>query len=193
MSGKRFRTALFGFNKADVCDYIRELDERADKNLSDKNAEISSLRQEMNILREQRESIVTVLQTAEKNARDIVDGAKKDADEIRQNTDKEINEKKVLLNREIEIKRREIKNSYAAENKKIAKLRNEVNKMRIASIEAIKKFEEELSQVEAMSSVRSSLIETVLEGQNMSNMPAGFSDAVRSIPVQDVSGSDSNE
>lgn len=193
MSGKRFRTALFGFNKADVCDYIRELDERADKNLSDKNAEISSLRQEINILREQRESIVTVLQTAEKNARDIVDGAKKDADEIRQNTDKEINEKKVLLNREIEIKRREIKNSYAAENKKIAKLRSEVNKMRLASIEAIKKFEEELSQVEAMSSVRSSLIETVLEGQNMSNMPEGFSDAVRSIPVQDVSGSDDNE
>ena len=186
MSGKRFRKSLFGFNKDDVYNYICELDEKVDEKLKAKDKEISDLREKIDDLQSHREEIVSVLRTAEKNAKIIVAEAQKSADEMRNDAEREVNEKKGIINREIEIKRRAIKNYYITENKKIEQIKNEVERMRRASIEAIKRFEAELSEVERMSDNSSSYVNSAMGYAESASVPDGFSDVERSIPVHVV-------
>ncbi len=186
MSGKRFRKSLFGFNKDDVYNYICELDEKVDEKLKAKDKEISDLREKIDEFQSHREEIVSVLRTAEKNAKIIVAEAQKSADEMRSDAEREVNEKKGIINREIEIKRRAIKNYYITENKKIEQIKNEVERMRRASIEAIKRFEAELSEVERMSDNSSSYVNSAMGYAESASVPDGFSDVERSIPVHVV-------
>ena len=186
MSGKRFRKSLFGFKKDDVYNYICELDENVAEKINAKDKEISDLREKIDELQSHREEIVSVLRTAEKNAKIIVAEAQKSADELRSNAEREVNEKKGIINREIEIKRRAIKNYYITENKKIEQIKNEVERMRRASIEAIKRFEAELSEVERMSDNSSSYVSSAMGYAESASVPDGFSDVERSIPVHVV-------
>lgn len=186
MSGKRFRKSLFGFNKDDVYNYICELDENVDEKLKAKDKEIAELREKIDEFQSHREEIVNVLRTAEKNAKIIVAEAQKSADEMRSDAEREVNEKKGIINREIEIKRRAIKNYYVTENKKIEQIKSEVERMRRASIEAIKRFEAELSEVERMSDNSSSYVNSAMGYAESASVPDGFSDVERSIPVHVV-------
>ncbi len=190
MEGKRLRTSLFGFNKADVCDYIRSMDERIDDKVKDKEKEISELRAKIEEMREQREEVMNVLRNAEKNAKTIVEDAQKNADEIKLKTDAEIEEQKDRLNREIEIKRRAIKSYYVAENRKIAQIKDEVERMRLASVEAIKRFELELSEIEKMSDNQTGYVDNAIEYNENSRIAEPFSEVVRAIHVQSVSSVD---
>ena len=176
MSGKRFRNSLFGFNKNDVYNYICEMDENVDEKLKAKDKEIADLREKIDKLQEHREEIVSVLHTAEKNAKNIVAEAQKSADEIRSNAEREISEQKGIINREIEIKRRAIKNYYVAENKKIEQIKSEVERMRRASIEAIKRFEAELSEVERMGDNSAAYANSAMGNAESASVPDGFSD-----------------
>ena len=168
MEGKRLRTSLFGFNKSDVCDYIRSMDERVDEKIKDKEKEINELRAQLDEMHNQREEIVNVLHNAEKNAKTIIEDAQKNADELKMKTDVEIEEQKDRVNREIEIKRRAIKSYYAAENRKIAQIKDEVEKMRLASVEAIKRFESELSEIEKMTDNTSGYISSAIDFLDLS-------------------------
>lgn len=190
MEGKRLRTSLFGFNKSDVCDYIRSMDERVDEKIKDKEKEINELRAQLDEMHNQREEIVNVLHNAEKNAKTIIEDAQKNADELKMKTDVEIEEQKDRVNREIEIKRRAIKSYYAAENRKIAQIKDEVEKMRLASVEAIKRFESELSEIEKLTDNKSGYISSAIDFNEKNRIAEPFSDVVRAIHVHNVSRTD---
>ncbi len=181
MNGKRFRTGLFGFNKSDVCDYIGSMDERIENRLKDKETEIAELKAKIAELEAQRNTIVEVLRNAELNAKGIVEEAKKNADSIMKNVDKEAEEKKVRLNRELEVKRREIQNYYNSENDKLEKIREDVRSLRKASIDAIRKFEEALAEIEGSVELKHGANRAAEE---VSPMP--FSDVSRTIPVRTI-------
>ena len=187
MNGKKFRNSLFGFNKSDVCEYIRSMDERVENKLRDKDREIAELKSEIAELSRHRETIVSVLQTAQQSAKSIVEDAQRDADELRRKTDSEVEEKKGLANREIEIKRREIKQYYSAENKKIEQIRFEVEKLRTASLNAIKRFETELTSIEKVAEQSAGYNETVMESPDFEkNVPKPFEGVERNIPIKTV-------
>ena len=181
MSGKKFRNSLFGFNKSDVCDYIRDMDERIEVRLKDKESEVAELKAKIDELEAQRNTIVDVLRNAEVNAKSIVEDAKKNADSIMQNVDKEAEEKKQRLNRELEVKRREIQNYYDSENDKLSKIREDVKNLRKASIDAIRKFEEALAEIEGSAVTKHNSAQTMTQ-----NSPVPFTDAQRPISVRTI-------
>lgn len=181
MSGKKFRNSLIGFNKSDVCAYISDMDGRIDERLKDKEAEIAKLRARIEELESQRNVIVEVLRNAEVNAKSIVEEAKKNADSIMKNVDKEAEEKKVRLNRELEVKRREIKNYYDSENDKLSKIREDVKNLRKASIDAIRKFEEALAEIEGTAALKAGSAKNASE-----ESPMPFDDVQRTIPVKTI-------
>ena len=185
MEGKRLRTSLFGFNKADVCDYIRSMDERIDEKIQVKEREITELRKQIEEMQKEREEIVNVLHNAEKSAKTIVDDAHRDAAEIRTKTDAEMEAQKDRLNREIEIKRRAIKSYYVAENRKIAQIKEEVERMRLASIEAIHRFEAELSEIESLSENKTGYVDSAIDFNDKSQITEPF-DVVRAIHINNV-------
>lgn len=186
MNGKKFRNSLFGFNKSDVCDYIREIDERMENKLKDKDREITELKKEIAELSQHREMIVNVLQTAQQSAKTIMEDAQRDADELKRKTDSEVEEKKDLANREIEIKRREIKQYYSAENKKIMQIRSEVEKLRMASLDAIKRFETELTRIEKTAEQSAAYNETAFDAPDFAAVPKPFEGVERNIPIKTI-------
>ncbi len=166
MNGKKFRKRLFGYKKSDVYDYIRELDSKYAEESRNKDCEITKLNTEKEALMEKydelqskREIIVSVLEKAHIEADGIVTSAKEEAAAIKEETAKtvmemknsaeaEIEDKKAEANREIELKRRALRNMYEAENRRIDTLRSEVTELRANSLEAIKMFERELYNIE---------------------------------------------
>ena len=188
MEGKKLRTGLFGFNKTDVCEYIRSMDERLEEKIKAKDEEIESLKAQIEEMRTQRDEIVQVLHSAEKNARNIVEKAQQDADDIKAKTNAEIAEQKEHTNREIDVKRRAIKSYYVAENRRISQIKEEVEKLRRASLEAIKHFENELSELEKQTDSQEGIIETAIEMSENKPGVEPFENVVRAIHVHNISG-----
>ena len=186
MAGKKLRSSLFGFKKTDVVSYICELDEKAEAKLLEKDNEISELKTKIATLQENREAIITVLQTAQANAKELVRSAREEAEEILTKADEEAKERKELVNREIEIKRRAVKNYYMNENKKIEQIRIDVERMRQNSLEAIKRFEAELRQVGRMTENSSAYINSAIQYAESGTNMETFTDVERSIPVHIV-------
>lgn len=186
MTGKKLRSRLFGFKKSDVFAYICEMDEKTEAKLAEKDNEISLLKEEIAELEKNREAIINVLQTAETNAKNMIDEARKTADDIRAKAEAEAREKKEMINREIEIKRKAVKNYYLNENKKIEQIRTEVDRMRERSIEAIRRFEEELSQVGKMTDSSSAYINSAIDYVQQGSTLEVFGDVERTIPVHIV-------
>ncbi len=186
MAGKKLRSRLFGFKKSDVFSYIYEMDEKTEAKLAEKDKEIAELKQEIAELQKNRDAIINVLQTAEANAKDMVDKAQKTADKIRNKAEAEAREKKEMLNREIEIKRKAVKNYYLNENKKIDQIRTEVDRMRERSIEAIRRFEEELNQVSRMTDSSSAYVNSAINYAQQGSTLETFGDVGRTIPIHIV-------
>ena len=183
MAGKKLRTGLFGFKKADVFSYIYEMDEKAEAKLAEKDREISDLKVQVEDLRAERESVLGVLKIAEGKAQELVSDARKEAGNIIDKAETEAREKKELVNREIEIKRRAVKNYYINENKKIEQIRSEVERMRVASLEAIQRFETELRQVERMTENNTAYVNSAMDYAETSSALESFNDVERTIPV----------
>ncbi|MBQ7096792.1 MAG: DivIVA domain-containing protein [Clostridia bacterium] len=208
----RLRSRLFGFKKSDVYDYIIELDERASEQLNEKDREIAELKaklaeyeEKLNEYEKNRDAVVKALILAEKKAEEIVCAAEEEAANMRKNAeleiqeqrditnreiqeqkdnvDREIREQKNNVNREIEIKRKAIKNYYSTENKKIDQIKSEVERMRMASMEAIQNFERQLREVERMTENSSSFLESAKNYADTGSAPEVFADIERNIPV----------
>ena len=182
MNGKKFRKRLFGYKKSDVYDYLRALDADYVEEIREKDREIASLTTEKNALSEKydelqskREIIVSVLEKAHIEANEIIFDAKAEASalkeaaeretlEMKKNAEAEIEDKKAEANREIELKRRALRNMYESETRRIEHLRSEVTELRRDSLEAIRVFERELSDIETKLGYReNSAVESVGE------------------------------
>ena len=163
MAGQKFRKRLFGFKKADVYDYIRELDERFAQESREKDMEIAKITAEKEALCEKydelqskREIIVSVLERAHVDADKLREEAKDDIAQMKKVAEAEIEDKKAEANREIELKRRALRNMYESETRKIEHLRNEVTELRRNSLESIQLFERELADIETKLGYRES-------------------------------------
>ena len=173
MAGQKFRKRLFGFKKADVYDYIRELDDRFAQESREKDMEIAKITAEKEALYEKydelqskREIIVSVLERAHVDADKLREEAKNDILEMKKVAEAEIEDKKAEANREIELKRRALRNMYESETRKIEHLRNEVTELRRNSLESIQLFERELADIETKLGYReSSAAESIGEVQ----------------------------
>ncbi len=186
MGGKKLRRSLFGYKKTDVFGYICELNEKTGERLAEKDQEITELKNRIADLEKNREAIISVLQTAEANAKEMVDSAREEAEEILTKADNEAREKKELVNREIEIKRKAVKNYYLNENKKIEQIRIDVERMRESSLEAIRRFETELRQVGRMTENSSAYVNSAMDYADRGTNLESFGDVERSIPVHIV-------
>jgi len=190
MLGKRLRSRLFGFKKADVYNFISEMDEKAAEKLAEKDKKIEQLRAKVAELEANRDAVVRVLQIAEAKAKEIVSDAEAKADTMRKDTEREIQEKKGIVNREIEIKRKAIKSYYANENKKIDQIKIEVERMRRTSLDAIQNFERQLREVERMTSNSSDYITSAMDYAQTGASLETFDDIERDIPIHIVKSID---
>ena len=162
------------------------MDEKSEAKLMEKDKEIENLKNEIAELQKNREAIIRVLQTAEEKAKEIVSDARKEAEDIRSRAEEEIREKKELVNREIDIKRKAVKSYYINENKKIDQIRGEVERMRETSLDAIRRLEIELRQVERLAENSRAYTNTAMNYAESGSSLEIFDDALRDIPVHIV-------
>lgn len=190
--GKILRSGLFGFKKTDVLNYIAKIDERAEEKLKEKseelekkNIEIGVMKQELEDARKNRDAIVSVLEVAQKNAKEIIENARSAADEIERQAKTFAETEKNNLNREIEIKKREINNQFLSESRKITNLKKEIEELRKLSIKAIKKFEQDLYNVERVLEQKENYTNSEKKEQEKVSED-NFFDAVRTVPIRVV-------
>lgn len=192
MDGKILRTGLFGFKRKDVLNYILKLDESSEKRLTQKDEENKALKEELYEMkaelaeaRKNRDAIVSVLEVAQKNAKDIIENAKRSAEEIEQKAKTIAETEKNNLNREIEIKKREMNNQFLTESKKIGLLKKEIEELRQISIKSIKKFEHDLSNIERVLEQKETFAENAVETQEKVSEEQFF-DSIRKVPIRIV-------
>ena len=192
MKKRILRNSLFGFNKSDVLDYISQLDEKAEERINEKSAEnerlraeIDSMKEELSDAKKNRDAIVSVLELAQKNAKEIVDNARVSAEEIENKARVFAETEKINLNREIEMKRREMDNQLLGESKKINKLRKEVEELRKASVLSIKKFEKELYDIESALEIKQEFSNKASE-EIKGETSERFFDSLRTVPIRIV-------
>lgn len=137
MGANQFRTALFGYNKQDVHQFIESYIQKAGFDTKDKDEQISRLNNLIEELEsknfklekrakkydEEREHIIETLLNAEKNAKNIMDQAQ----------NKAISE---LY---------EIEEKVQAEKSKLREIRKEIIDLRHGVIANLKKFEDDLA------------------------------------------------
>ena len=189
MSGKLLRSGLFGYKKSDVLEYIERLDERAEKRIKEKEAEaavakaeIAAVKGELDEARKNRDAIVSVLEIAQKHAKDIIERAQKSAEEIENGARSFAEKEKSNLNREIEIKKRDINNHFLSESKKINALRKEIEEMRQMSLRSIRKFEQDLGNIEAILEQKDDFTQkAILKAEKESD---NFFDSIRTVPIR---------
>ena len=139
-TGAKLRTALFGFKKSDVLEYLKEFDAKAtvqietrDEKIEAQKNEIFGLssrisdfeRQEV-YLNQERDLIADTLVTAKHTANKIVTDAKIEASK----------------------KQAEMQQNYSIEINKLAIIRNEIVQLRKFATDAIRNFERELASIE---------------------------------------------
>ncbi len=183
---QRLRRRLFGYKKADVFDFVAEIDSKAAEKLAEKDKQIDELKAKVAELEADRSAVINALKAAEEKAKEIVSDAQDKADLMRKDVELEIQEKKNNVNREIEIKRKAIKSYYANENKKIDQIKGEVERMRRASLDAIQNFERQLCEVERMTENSSSYLGTAMDFAQTNSGLETFDDVDRDIPVHIV-------
>jgi len=199
VKGKILRSGFFGFKKTDVLNYIAMLDERTDDRIKEREeeinvlkAELSDMKEELSEARKNRDAIVSVLEVAQKNAKDIVESARLAAEEIEKQARNMAETEKNNLNREIEIKKREINNQFLAENKKIITLKKEIEELRKISLRSIKKFEQDLYNIERVLEQKENYSNTAQKEQEKDSEEQFF-DSVRTIPIRVVKSENSLE
>ena len=116
----------------------------------------------------------------------MVESANKKAEEIIGKAEEEARQMKENVNREIEIKRKAVRNYYVNENKKIDQIRGEVDRMRESSLAAIRKFEEELRAVSQMAENGRAYVSTAIDYAENGVKLESFDDVERTIPIHIV-------
>jgi len=143
MAKKILRTRLFGFRKNDVRSYLKEVDIKANEQISERDEKIESLNklydeiaflktkisdyeQREQMIANERELIAQTLVAAKETANKLVSDAQVD----------------------VAKKRAEFQQTYTMEINKLAAIRNEVVQLRKFATDAIRSFERELTTLE---------------------------------------------
>ena len=138
-------------------------------------------KQQLEETRKNREAVVSVLEIAQKHAKDIMENAQKNAHEIEKEARDHAEKEKSNLDREIEIRKRDMNNQFLSESKKINALRKEIEEMRRHSLESIRKFENELSNIdrhlEQKENYANKAVNSVAEND-------GFLDFIKKVPIR---------
>jgi archaellum component FlaC len=136
---KRFRTSLFGFGKSDVNLYIEKILKEFDDKLKAKDEEIADLKEQVkdikskyddlvskaDMINEDRSKIAEVLIKAQEKAEIILEDARAEA----------LEEKKKL------------EETIEAEKEKLVDIKRELNILKTEAINALKKYESQLSGI----------------------------------------------
>ena len=189
MSGKLLRSGLFGYKKSDVLGYIERLDERTEQRIKEKEAEakaaraeVLAVKEELEEARKNRDAIVSVLEVAQRHAKDIIERAQKTAEEIESGARNFAEKEKSNLNREIEIKKRDINNQFLSESRKIDMLRKEIEELRKTSLRSIRKFEQDLENIESVLEQKDEYTKNTMEKANID--AENLFDSIRTVPIR---------
>jgi len=189
MSGKLLRSSLFGYKKSDVLGYIERLDERTQQRIKEKEAEakaakaeVLAVKEELEEARKNRDAIVSVLEVAQKHAKDIIERAQKTAEEIESGARNFAEKEKSNLNREIEIKKRDINNQFLSESRKIDMLRKEIEELRQTSLRSIRKFEQDLENIESVLEQKEEYTKNTMEKAELD--AENLFDSIRTVPIR---------
>lgn len=90
----KLRRRLFGYKKADVFDFISEIDEKAAECVAEKETEIRELKARIAELEANKDAVISALKIAEDTAKELVDAAREEAENMRRQAETEIAEKK---------------------------------------------------------------------------------------------------
>lgn len=133
MENKKFRTGMFGFHKADVCEYIQGMNNEFTRRMQQKDAECQKLHKELQdsrrqiaVLQAERDQVAGALIHAEAKANEIVTATEQEAED----------------------KRRILEQDYKTEQEKLRAVRAEIAAVRQTALDAIRRFEEKMSELE---------------------------------------------
>lgn len=168
---KGFRTGLFGFRKSDVCQYIQEMNTDFSAKLGKQYEEAQALREEnfrlkgqLAQLQGEKDKVADALILAEQKAQEIVTATEKEADE----------------------KRRSLEADYQEEREKLLAIRAEIAGVRQAALDAIKRFETELHEMEQKAEQKADSLmqkETPAPSAQMAAAPSATEAAQKGITV----------
>lgn len=133
---KKFNTEMFGYDKKEVEEYIREMKADYESNLQAEKAEINRLSNEITIIRkklerydteyiEKQEKVANALITAEDQARNILENARQEA----------INEKQ------------RIESVIEAEKEKLLDIKREVIDLKERTVRVLEKYNETMTEL----------------------------------------------
>ena len=133
---KKFNTEMFGYDKKEVEEYLRELKADYESNLQAEKAEINRLSNEITIIRkklerydteyiEKQEKVANALITAEDQARNILENARQEA----------INEKQ------------RIESIIEVEKEKLLDIKREVIDLKERTVRVLEKYNETMTEL----------------------------------------------
>jgi len=133
---KKFNTEMFGYDKKEVEEYLREMKADYESNLQAEKAEINRLSNEITIIRkklerydteyiEKQEKVANALITAEDQARNILENARQEA----------LNEK------------RRIESVIEAEKEKLLDIKKEVIDLKERTVRVLEKYNETMTEL----------------------------------------------
>lgn len=133
---KKFNTEMFGYEKKEVDEYIREMKADYESNIQAEKAEINRLSNEITIIRkklerydveylEKQEKVANALITAEDQARNILEQARQEA----------LNEK------------RRIEAVIEAEKEKLLDIKKEVIDLKERTVRVLEKYNETMTEL----------------------------------------------
>lgn len=134
MENKKFRIGFLGFRKADVCGYIKDINNEFADRLQQKEDMCTGLQKKLDECRTQiaelqseRDKVAGALMLAEEKAKDILSSTEQSANDRRKELDQE----------------------YQREQERLRSIRAEVSSVREAAINSIKRFEEKMGELES--------------------------------------------
>ncbi len=133
---KKFNTEMFGYDKKEVEEYLREMKADYESNLQAEKAEINRLSNEITIIRkklerydteyiEKQEKVANALITAEDQARNILENARQEA----------LNEKQ------------RIESVIEAEKEKLLDIKREVIDLKERTVRVLEKYNETMTEL----------------------------------------------
>ena len=133
---KKFNTEMFGYDKKEVEEYLREMKADYESNLQAEKAEINRLSNEITIIRkklerydteyiEKQEKVANALITAEDQARNILENARQEA----------LNEKQI------------IESVIEVEKEKLLDIKREVIDLKERTVRVLEKYNETMTEL----------------------------------------------
>jgi cell division septum initiation protein DivIVA len=140
LSGRLFRTGLFGYKKSDVVGYIEKVSKDFTEKLDAKEKEIDSLKKELDSIKQKADELsgaAEEYEVAKASISNAIIKAEKNADLIIEEAKRSSLEEKLKVKREIQ-----------EETARLRRLKHEVADLRRDIVSSIKRFNSELAVLE---------------------------------------------